>query len=692
MSNKEQSLILATQLLLKVHGVRSLVNFKNKSFTEYLSDLKQHEDVKLKSKKVGFHQLDRLPLPCIIESQDEAFILAGIKKEDYLIQRPSSNRPEVISLDTLKNSYQGKVYILKKKQNRFNIRWFVPAFLEHKRILGEILSFSFALQILALVSPLFFQVVMDKVLVHHAWETLDVLVFGLVVTGICEVLLKGLREYLYAHTVNRIDIQLGLKLVRHVLGLPLLYFKSRQVGAIVMRVRELNTIREFLTGSMFTLLVDVLFMGVFLYVMYTLSPTLTGVFCLSIPCYVVLTWWLTPRLQKRVEEQFTYSAINTSFLTESVSGAETVKSLAVESRLQRRWDSQTEDMVEASFQTQLLNNKSSHLVQLFQKVISIGILYIGATHVLDLRMTIGQLIAFNMMANHISQPLARIVELWRQYIQARIGVEKLGEMLNLPVEQASGASTPEIRGDIIFHNVTFRYQAEHAPIIENLTLVLPQGQTLGIVGTSGSGKSTLARLLLRLYQPEQGKITLNRHPLNAIDIHYLRQKVGVVLQESFLFNKTVKENIAQSKPSASLEEVVHAAKLAGAHDFILKLPMGYDTELAEGGASLSGGQKQRIAIARTLLTQPDVLILDEATSALDDESQALIQENMKELSKGRTVITIAHRLSTIRNCDRIIVMNKGKNVEQGTHEQLLTMQGQYTRLWVLQQELKKEAV
>lgn len=662
---------------------------ESENFNFNLKNINHHYHVKCQTKQSTNKDIKKLSAPCIIYDTDgTSWLLANFNNEQVLIQPAGNAPPEIWEMQEFKSRWSGKWLYVKQQQSKFDISWFYPEFVKHKKIIGLILLFSFILQILALISPIVMQVIMDKVMVHNSLTTLDVLIIALVVAAFAEVILKGFREYIYHHTANRIDIILGLKLVSHLLYLPVSFFKSRQIGAIVTRVKELETIREFLTGSLFTLCVDVLFLFVFIYVMNLLSGVLTLVFILSIPAYLLVAWLLTPKIEAAAHQQFMHTAINTSFLTESLNGVETVKSLSIEPHFKRRWEQQTSDMSQSSFVAQQIHSRSEHWVMFIQKIVLAIILWMGASEVLALNMTIGQLIAFQMMANHASQPLVKMVQLWGDYIRTRVAIEKLAQIINLPTEQhQSGLKNPS-NGDILFNNLSFRYQPDMPYILQNFNLSIPQGETLGIVGTSGSGKSTLARLLLRLYTPEQGQITIDNQPLSTINMTTLRQQIGIVLQENFLFHQSVFDNIAQSKPNASLDEVINAAKMAGAHDFILKLPLGYDTLISEGGSSLSGGQRQRVAIARTLLSNPKIIIFDEATSALDDESQAIIQANMHQIAQGRTIITIAHRLSTIRNHQRIIVMQQGKIIEQGSHDELLMLNKQYKHLWTLQQSLK----
>lgn len=645
----------------------------------------------IKKMKLTKVKTDRLPI-AFKDISGKYILLAKISADQALIQSSESALPELISLDELQNRWSGRVILQKGTQHHFDIRWFVPAFLRHRSMMSNILVFSLMLQFVALFTPLFFQVVMDKVLVHNALSTLDVLVIALVCAGIFEIVLHGLREYLLAHTVNRVDVLLGGKLFRHVLGLPLLYFKHRQVGAIVTRIQELNSIREFLTSSMLILLIDTVFIFVFLGVMAYLSLPLTLIVLSIIPLYVFLAINSAQSLQKTTERQFQASAMNTSFLNESVGGMETIKSLAVEPRMQRCWEDQTTEMVNAGFRSQVLNALISHVVMFLQRCTSVIILWVGAQQVISLGMTIGQLIAFNMMVSHIHNPISKLIDLWQKFIQTRVAMNNLGDMLNLPVElEIKDIPVAEpVSGEVHINNLVFRFQPDHDPVLRGINLQISAGESLGIVGPSGSGKSTLARLLQKLYTPDEGEILLDKRPLAMFDSCHLRNQIGVVLQENYLFNCTVRQNIALKEPTAKLDSVVAAAKLAGAHDFILGLPYGYDTVLSEGGSSLSGGQRQRIAIARALMGEPRLLIFDEATSALDDESQDIIQRNMSEISRGRTVIIIAHRLSTVRHCNRIITLENGQVTESGNHQQLLSNGGCYARLWALQQDFRPE--
>jgi len=657
--------------------------------------LSKHYNVQFKLANLSFKNIKKAPLPLAFWHPDKGFaLLVRLSDEQALVQYYDSEQPQLLTIDELKAYWSAKVILLHQPAARFDATWFIPEFVRHRKLLTDVLLLSLMIQLLALATPLFFQVVMDKVLVHNALSTLDVLVFTLVIVGIFEVIITGLKEYLFVHTTSRIDINLGVKLFQHLLALPLLYFKNRQVGAIITRVQELDSIRSFLTGSMLTLGVDVLFSFVFFAVMAYISPLLTAIVLATLPVYFLVAYLSTSPLQQRIERQFQTSAQNTSFLNESVSAAETIKSLAVEPQMRRRWESQTQEMVDAGFRTQTLGAAVSHSVTLLQKVTSVLVIWIGATLVMDLKLTIGQLIAFNMMVSHVTQPMAKLIDLWQQFIQARVAVDKLAEMLNMPVDkdQQLADMPTQLKGHYLLQRLEFKYRPDLPPVLDGINLEIKAGESIGVVGPSGSGKSTLARLLMKLYSPDSGSILLDGVPMAQIDAHQLRQNVGVVLQENFLFNRTVRQNIALHDPSISFERVVEAAKLAGAHDFILKMPQGYDTVLSEAGRSISGGQRQRVAIARALVNNPSILIFDEATSALDDESQAIVQANMAQIAQGRTVIIIAHRLTTVRNCDRIITLEKGRITESGEHHALLTQGGTYARLWELQQNLSKETL
>ena len=570
---------------------------------------------------------------------------------------------------------------------RFDFSWFVPALVKYRKLLGEVLLVSFMLQLFGLVSPLFFQVVMDKVLVHKGLTTLDVLVVGLVVVVVFESALTTLRAYVFSHTTSRIDVELGARVFRHLLQLPLAYFQARRVGDSVARLRELENIRSFLTGNALTVVLDVFFSVVFIAVMLVYSVPLTWIVLASLPLYFGLSLSVVPILRRRLDVKFARGAENQAMLVETVTGIQTVKATALEPAFGKRWDAQLAAYVVASFKAQNLASVAHEGVNLIGKLVNAATLWYGAHLVMDNQLTVGQFVAFNMFAQRVAIPIMRMAQLWTDFQQTGISVARLGDILNTRTEvpPANAAQLPLLTGRITLDDVTFRYRPESPPVLNGISLDVRPGEVIGIVGRSGSGKSTLTRLVQRLYTPQGGRLLVDGIDVSLIDAAQLRRQVGVVLQENLLFNRSVRENIAITDPAAPLESVMRVAQLAGAHDFIRELPEGYDTLVGEQGSSLSGGQRQRIAIARALFTNPRILIFDEATSALDYESEAIIQRNMAHICQGRTVLTIAHRLSSVRHAHRIIVLDKGRIVEAGAHEVLVgKQQGLYAHLWRLQ--------
>lgn len=648
--------------------------------------------LKLKARLITpkYQQLKDLALPAIAQGIDgKFFILAKVDDSKVLIHSVLENKQEMLTSEAFSKRWSGKVIIITRRSilpgvsAKFDISWFIPAIVKYKKILIQVLVASFFIQLFALLTPLFFQVIIDKVLVHQGLTTLDVLCFGLIVVSLFDVLLNGLRSYVFAHTTNRVDVTLGAQLYNHLLRLPISFFNSRQVGNTVARVRELDTIREFITGSALTLVIDILFTAIFFAVMYYYSPKLTWVVLGSIPLYVLLSVTITPVLRNRLNEKFKHGAENQAFLVESISGVETLKSMAVEPQMQRRWEEQLAAYVSSSFKAMNLGNVASQLASLINKTVTVLILWVGATLVIAGTLSVGQLIAFNMLAGRVSAPILRLVQLWQDFQQAAISLERLGDILNTATEPGHNPNRtmlPDLQGRVTLEHIRFRYQVDRPEVLKDLSLDVNPGEVIGIVGRSGSGKSTLTKLVQRLYVPESGRIMVDGVDVAQVDPAWLRRQIGVVLQENVLFNRSVKENIALADPGITMDKVIEAATLAGAHEFILQLADGYDTVVGEQGCSLSGGQKQRIAIARALITNPRILIFDEATSALDYESERIIQDNMRSICKERTVFIIAHRLSTVRMADRIIVIEQGQIVESGDHDRLLELNGYFAKL------------
>ncbi|MBN2751298.1 MAG: type I secretion system permease/ATPase [Rhodospirillaceae bacterium] len=654
------------------------------------------------AKEIGFKasalnsewkRLSRTPLPCIARHRDGGwFILAKIAEEQVLIQDPRVGRPEQLSREEMETRWDGRLVLVATRAQmaamgaHFDLTWFIPAVVKYRKLFGEVLLASFFLQLFALVSPLFFQVITDKVLVHRALTSLDVLIFALITISLFEVVLGFLRTYIFSHTTNRVDVELGARLFHHLLQLPIAYHGARRVGETVARVRELENIRSFLTGSALTLAMDLLFTVVFFAVMFWYAPILAWIVIGSLPFYVVLSLVATPILKQQTEEKFRRGAENQALLVEVCNGVETIKALAVEPQMQRKWEEQLAAYVQIAFKATSFSAMAGQGVQAIQKIAMALTLWFGATLVMKGELTIGGLVAFNMLASRVAQPILRLAQLWQDFQQVRISIDRLGDILNTKPEPSAQAraALPPIKGAVEIRDVVFRYRPDRAPVLKGISILVPAGQVVGIVGPSGSGKSTLTKLIQRLYLPESGRILIDGMDLSAADPAWLRRQVGVVLQENWLFNRSVKDNIALADPSIPLDRVVQAAQIAGAHDFISELPEGYDTILGERGGTLSGGQRQRIAIARALVTNPKILIFDEATSALDYESERAIQDNMRRICAARTVFIIAHRLSTVAGAHRIIVIDKGEIVEEGSQAELIARKGRYAKLWEAQ--------
>ena len=639
-------------------------------------------------------RLANTPLPGIALLRDGGFLLLGKAGDDKIMtQHPLQPRPVLLTRADFEAIWTGELVLMARRASlvdlahRFDITWFLAAINKYRHLLGEVLVASFFMQLFGLVSPLLFQVVIDKVLVHRSLSTArgaD--------RGACRDLALRIDPERAAHLPLRAHHQPHRRGTRGAplsppLGTAACLFpgaaRRRFRGAGARARKHPQFLDQLRTDPRHRPVLHVRIPGGDV----SLFPAADLVVIGGFPFYIGISAGATPSFRRRLDEKFRRGAENQALLVESITGVETLKAMAVEPQIQRKWEEQLASYVSASFRVLSLGNVASNAVQLVSKLVSAAILFIGAQLVIDGTLTVGELVAFNIMAGRVSAPVLRLAAIWQDFHQARLSILRLGDILNTPAEPTyspARSALPTIRGDTTFEHVTFRYRIDGPEVLHDVNFTVPAGQVVGIVGASGSGKSTLAKLIQRLFVPESGRVLIDGVDLAMVDPAWLRRQVGFVLQENVLFNCSVRENIALSDPGMPIERVLTAAKLAGAHDFVLELPEGYDTVVGERGSSLSGGQKQRLAIARALITDPRILIFDEATSALDYESERIIQQGMKEIARGRTVLVIAHRLSTVRRSDRIIAIDRGRLVEDGTHDQLIATGGRYATLHRIQ--------
>jgi ATP-binding cassette subfamily B protein len=647
--------------------------------------------------KASLDKFAQQSLPAIAHWQGRHYIVVyEITKKQVIVADPAIGQRQLTIKEFLAG-WTGYALLLqpttslKKTQEANTPFWQLFDLVKpHFQVLLEVFIASVLIQVFGLITPLFTQLLLDRVIVQGSILTLNTVGFGLLVFGLFRVAINGLRQYLLDHTANRISVALMVGFIKHTFGLPLSFFESRYVGDIVSRVQENQKIQRFLTGEALSIGLDLLTVFVYVGLMFWYSPPMALMTLAIVPPFVLLTFFATPFLRRISREVFTAGTLENSYLIQSLTGISSIRSMAIEQTVRWHWEELLNNLIKKNFSGQVISNQLQLISSTIQSLASTGLLWFGAWLVIQNQLTIGQLVAFNMLLGNIIQPFQRLIILWNQLQEVIVATERINDVLEAELEEDLEHNPrqflPRLIGRIRFHNVTFRYHPEsEINILENLSFEILPEQTVAVVGRSGSGKTTLSKLILGLYLATDGRVLIDNQDVTSISLHSLRSQIGVVDQDTFLFGGTIRENITIAHPEASLEEIVEAAQLAGADEFIKRMPMGYETQIGEGGGMLSGGQRQRLAIARALLGNPRLLILDEATSHLDAESERIIQNNLKKILQGRTSVIIAHRLSTVRHADLILVLDRGVLVESGTHEELITKKGHY--FYLNQQQL-----
>lgn len=644
--------------------------------------------------KIPAKAVSRLQPPAMISWQDSFAVLYKVSEKELVFAVPEIGIVRKKPADFIETwGDGGEVLLLQPTKNtpkeRFSLRWFLPSIHKYRKVLIEVLIASIFVQLFGLVNPLATQVIIDKVLIQNSADTLSVLGTFLVVVAVVEAVLTNLRTHLFVDTTNRMDLALGSEVINHLLRLPLSYFERRPVGELATRINELENIRQFLTGTALTVVLDAVFSVIYIVVMVIYSWLLTLVALATVPLFALLTFVVSPMLRQQSRTKAERNAATQSYLVEIVSGIQTVKAQNLEMRSRWQWQERYSRYISAGFNSVSTSTTASSLSSFLSKLSSLLVLWVGAYLVLEGKLTLGQLIAFRILAGYVTSPLLRLIQLWQNFQETALSLERLSDIIDTPQEEEEADRhnilMPAIQGGVKYENVSFSFSQNGPLQLSNINVDFPTGMFVGIVGQSGSGKSTLMKLLPRLYEPRSGRILIDGYDISKVELYSVRRQIGMVLQDTLLFDGTVQENIALTNPDAADEEIIEAAKIAYAHDFIMNLPNGYSTRVGERGSALSGGQRQRIAIARTVLQNPALLILDEATSALDYNAERQVCLNLADAFRNRTVFFITHRLTTIRNADVIMMMDQGSVVEQGTHAELMALKGRYYCLYQQQE-------
>ncbi len=675
---------------VSINRLRDLANVSREGATLYsISEAAETLGFHTRGIRASYEHLLKAELPAIAHWQGFHYIVLYEATPDRVVVADPAIGLRKLSREEFEKGWTGYLLLMTPtarienvEESRTTFGRFLPLLKPYRALLFEIFVASLVLQLFGLATPIFTQVIVDRVLVHQNTSMLNVLLIGMLIIAVFQTATAALRYYLLVHTTRRIDMQMVVNFYRHVLSLPMRYFEERKVGDILKRFNENARIRDFLTGRALGVMLDCLMVFVYLALMFFYNVKLTLVALAFIPGYVILTVIVTPIFKRQYREAFEKSAEADSQMVESVTGVGTVKATAAERRVRWKLEGLIVKSLNVQFRSALSGMATISIGNLLQTLNIIFLFWYGARLVIGGELSVGQLIAFNVLVGSITRPILSVVDLWREFQEINIALERLNDVFDAKPEEDPEKQAlirlPRIRGHIKFDNVTFRYPTRaDKNALANINLELLPGQTIALVGRSGSGKTTFANMLLRLHQPNEGRIFIDGYDLRQVSINSLRSQIGVVPQEVFLFSGTIRENIAFGDPEAPLEQVVGAAMLAGAHEFVSELPLGYETKIGERGQSLSGGQKQRIAIARALFKKPRILIFDEATSALDTESERAIQQNLDQILKDRTTLIIAHRLSTVRNADLIVVMDRGTIREIGNHYSLMEQKGIY---------------
>jgi ATP-binding cassette, subfamily B, bacterial HlyB/CyaB len=662
--------------------------------------LRMAEDLGLKAKlaKLDWSRLIRLgqafPVLGLLRNGN-AVIFSGLREEEgtraLAVIDPLADRAGFlfVTADKLAEVWEGEVLLLKRRHalsdpnQPFGLRWFIPEILRQGRTLGNVALAAVFLHLVGLATPFFFQIVIDKVLVHHSIQTLYVLTAGVVVALVFDAALSFLRNYLLLWGSNKIDARLAGRTFDHLMRLPMHFFEQSSSGVVIKHMQQTESIREFMTGKLFMTALDATALVLFIPILMVYSLPMAAIVLTLSGLVAAIVFLVMPVFRRNLELLYQAEGQRQAMLVETIHGMRTVKAMALEPTRRRVWNDRTAQSIGRHFAVGRISVATNAVVAGLDKLSSVAVVFFGALFVFQGKLSVGELVAIQMLAGRVGGPLAQLVSVVNQFQQTTLSIRMLGEVMNRrPEREASTASIrPELTGDIVFEDVTFHYPGAAMPALSHLNLAIRPGTVVGVVGRSGSGKTTFTRLLQGLYIPQSGLVRYDGYDIREIDLGHLRGSIGTVVQESFLFKASVRENIAMAKPTAGFAEVVAAARLAGADEFIRRLPQGYDTLLEENGANLSGGQKQRLAIARALLPQPRIMILDEATSALDPESEAIVQDSLGQIAEGRTLVIVSHRLSSLTQSDVILVFDNGGIADTGTHNELLSRCEMYQSLW-----------